>query len=198
MSAAAKRAVDTVAAGRRVEARGGKRLSRQAWQDIRRACRLAAENERVRAVDIHGVHISFSVTPFCHGNINGGCTSPAWQAPAANSLPAQERPPRPPNSRKRRSAKRLEKFCHDKKAAAEAALAADEAAPVRADGTSDTKGSTPIETMDVEAPASPRREQQRILDEASEALAEKSRAVAYQRPPESEPRPMRRFRRPRS
>ena len=57
MSAAANRAVDTVAAGRRVEARGGKRLSRQAWQDIRRACRLAAESERVRAVDIHGGHI---------------------------------------------------------------------------------------------------------------------------------------------
>ena len=49
----------TVTAGRRVEARGGQRLSRQAWKDIRRACHLVAENERVRAVDIHGVHISF-------------------------------------------------------------------------------------------------------------------------------------------
>ena len=35
MSAAAKRAVGTVAASRRVEARGGQRLNRQAWQDIR-------------------------------------------------------------------------------------------------------------------------------------------------------------------
>ena len=195
MSAAANRAVDTVAAGRRVEARGGKRLSRQAWQDIRRACRLAAESERVRAVDIHGVHISFSLAPFCHGYNNGGCTSPAWQAPAANSLPAQERPPRPPNSRQRRSAKRLEKYSHDKKAAAEAALAA-EAAPTNAEGRSDTKGPTSVETMDVEAPASPRREQRRILDEASEALAERSRAVAHQRLNESETRPMRRFRKP--
>ena len=60
MSAAATRAVGTVVAGRRVEACGGKqRLSRQAWQDVRRACRLAAESECVRAVDIHGVHISF-------------------------------------------------------------------------------------------------------------------------------------------
>ena len=138
MSAAANRAVDTVAAGRRVEARGGKRLSRQAWQDIRRACRLAAESERVRAVDIHGVHISLSLAPFCHGYNNGGCTSPVWQAPAANSLPAQERPPRPPNSRQRRSAKRLEKFSHGKRAAAEAALAA-EAASTNAAGHSDTK-----------------------------------------------------------
>ena len=64
----------------------------------------------------------------------------------------------------------LEEFNLGKKAAAEAALAA-EAAPVRPDGMSDMKGSTPIETMDVEAPASPRREQQQILDEASEALA---------------------------
>ena len=95
MSAAATRAVGTVAASRRVEARGGKRLGRQAWQDIRRACRLAAENERVRAVNIYGVHISFSGTTFCHGNIAGGCTSQARQAPAANSLPAQERPQRP-------------------------------------------------------------------------------------------------------
>ena len=136
---------------------GGKRLSRQAWQDVRRACRLAAESERVRAVDIHGVHISFSAAPFCHGYNNGGCTSPAWQAPAANSLPAQERPPRPPNSRQRRSAKRLEKFNHGKEAAAQAALAA-QAAPPDAAGRSDTKGSASIESMDVEAPASPRRE----------------------------------------
>ena len=195
MSAAANRAVDTVAAGRRVEARGGKRLSRQAWQDIRRACRLAAESERVRAVDIHGVHISFSLAPFCHGCNTGGCTSLAWQAPAANPQPMQERSPRPPNSRQRRSAKRLEKFNHGKRAAAEAALAA-EAAPANAAGRSDTKGPASVETMDVEAPASPRREQQRILDEASEALAERSKAVASQRPHESETRPMRRFRRP--
>jgi hypothetical protein len=196
MSAAAKRAVDNMAAGRRVEARGGKRLSRQAWQDIRQACRLAAESERVRAVDIHGVHISFSAAPFCHGYNIGGCASPAWQAPAANPLPVQERPPRPPNSRQRRSAKRLEKFLHGKKAAAEAALAA-EAAPTSAAGRSDTKGPASIESMDVEAPASPRREQRRILDEASEALAERSRVVAHQRPPESETRPVCRFRKPR-
>ena len=75
MSTAVKtRTVGTVAASRRVEARGGKRLGRQAWQDIRQACRLAAENECVRAVDIYGVHISFSTTTFCHGNIAGGCT----------------------------------------------------------------------------------------------------------------------------
>ena len=71
-----------------------------------------------------------------------------------------------------------------------------EAAPTNAEGHSDTKGPTSVETMDVEAPASPRREQQRILDEASEALAERSRAVASQRPHESETRPVRRFRRP--
>ena len=69
MSAAATRAVGTVAEGRRVEARGGKqRLSRQAWQDIRRACRLAVESKRVRAVDIQGVHITFSSAAFCHGD----------------------------------------------------------------------------------------------------------------------------------
>ena len=39
------------------------------------------------------------------------------------------------------------------------------------------------------------REQRRILDEASEALAEKGRVVAHQRPPESETQPVRRFRR---
>ena len=186
----------TVTAGRRVEVRGGQRLSRQAWQDIRRACRLVAENERVRAIDIHGVHISFSSAPFCHGAISGGFTSPARHAPAASSPSAQERPPRPPNSRQRRSAKRLEEYVrHGKKAAAEAALAA-EAAPVRAAGASDTKDPEPVETMDLEIPASPRREQQRLLDEASEALALKQRAAACQRPPDSEPRPMRRFRRP--
>ena len=71
MSAAAKRAVGTVAVSRCVEARGGQRLNRQAWQDIRRACRLAEESERVRAVTIHCVYISFSkAVPrhFCHGN----------------------------------------------------------------------------------------------------------------------------------
>ena len=50
--------------------------------------------------------------------------------------------------------------------------------------------------MDVEAPASPRREQQRTLMEASEALASKAQ-LAHHRPPESETRPIRRFRRPR-
>ena len=50
--------------------------------------------------------------------------------------------------------------------------------------------------MDVEAPASPRREQQRMLTEASEALASKAQ-LAHHRPPESETRPIRRFRRPR-
>ena len=53
-----------------------------------------------------------------------------------------------------------------------------EAAPTNAAGRSDTKGPASVETMDVEAPASPRREQRRILDEASEALAQRSRAVA--------------------
>ena len=71
-----------------------------------------------------------------------------------------------------------------------------EAAPANAAGRSDTKGPASVETMDVEAPASPRREQRRILDEASEALAERSRAVAHQRLHDSETRPMRRFRKP--
>ena len=84
---------------------------------------------------------------------------------------------------------------HGKRAAAEAALAA-EAASTNAAGRSDTKGPASVESMDVEAPASPRCEQQRILDEASEALAERSRAVAHQRLNESETRPMRRFRKP--
>ena len=83
---------------------------------------------------------------------------------------------------------------HGKKAAAEAALAA-EAAPVRAAGASDTKDPEPVETMDLEIPASPRREQRRLLDEASEALALK-RAATCQGLPDSEPRPVRRFRKP--
>ena len=85
---------------------------------------------------------------------------------------------------------------HGKKAAAEAALAA-AAAPVRAAGASDTKDPEPVETMDLETPASPRREQRRLLDEASEALALK-RAATPQGLPDSEPRPIRRFRNPRS
>ena len=101
MSTAATRAVGTVAVRRRVEAHGGKRLGRQVWQDIRRACRLEAENERVRAVDIYGVHISFSTTTFFHGNIAGGCTFQARQAPAADSPSTQERPTRPLNSRRK-------------------------------------------------------------------------------------------------
>ena len=71
-----------------------------------------------------------------------------------------------------------------------------EAAPTSAARRSDTKGPASTELMDVEAPASPRREQRRILDEASEALAERSRVVAHQMPPEGETRPVRRFRRP--
>ena len=73
-----------------------------------------------------------------------------------------------------------------------------EAAPIRAAGASDTKDPEPVETMDLEIPASPRREQRRLLDEASEALALKYRAAACQGPPESEPRPVRRFRKPES
>ena len=69
---------------------------------------------------------------------------------------------------------------HGKKAAAEAALAA-EAAPVRAAGASDTKDPEPVETMDLEIPASPRREQRRLLDEASEALALKRAAATCPR-----------------
>ena len=69
-----------------------------------------------------------------------------------------------------------------------------EAAPVRAAGASDTKDPEPVETMDVEAPASPRREQRRLLNEASEALAERSRAAACQGPSDSDTRPIRRFR----
>ena len=94
MSAAAKRAVDTVAAGRRVEARGGKRLSRQAWQDVRRACRLVAESERVRAVDVHGVHITFSVAPFCHGyqfwwlHLSGVASTSSESAAGARAITA--------------------------------------------------------------------------------------------------------------
>ena len=56
-----------------------------------------------------------------------------------------------------RDAKQLEKFNHGKRAVAEAALAA-EAAPTRADGRSDTKDPASIKSMDVEVPASPRRE----------------------------------------
>jgi hypothetical protein len=52
------------------------------------------------------------------------------------------------------------------------------------------------EPMDAEAPASPRREQQRMLMEASEALASKAQAVPHHRPPVSETRPIRQFRRP--
>ena len=52
------------------------------------------------------------------------------------------------------------------------------------------------EPMDAEAPASPRREQQRMLMEASEALASKAQAVPHHRPPGSETRPIRQFRRP--
>ena len=60
MSGAASRASGSVTVvGGRGESLGGQRLGRQAWQDIRRACRLAGESDRVRAVDIRGVHISF-------------------------------------------------------------------------------------------------------------------------------------------
>ena len=70
-----------------------------------------------------------------------------------------------------------------------------EAAQVRAAGASDTKDPEPVETMDLEITATPRREQRRLLDEASEALALK-RAATCQGLPDSEPRPVRRFRKP--
>ena len=200
MSAAARRAVGTVAAGRRVEARGGQRLGRQAWLDIRRACRLGNENERVRAVTVHGVHIAFSCAPFCHGGIVGHEASQELHAAPAMSLGQQERVPRPPNSRQRRSAKRLEKFLHGKEASAEAAAAeaAAEAHALRAEAPafSPPKPVEIDEPMDAEAPASPRREQQQMLMEASEALTSKAQAVSDHRPPVSEPRPIRQFRRP--
>ena len=70
-----------------------------------------------------------------------------------------------------------------------------EAAPTDAAGRSDTKGSASIESMDVEAPASPRREQQRLLDEASEALAERSRVAHFRGLLKVKLQPIRRFRR---
>ena len=199
MSAAARRAADTVAAGRRVEARGGQRLGRQAWLDIRRACRLGNENERVRAVTVHGVHIAFSCAPFCHGGIVGHEAYQELHTAPAMSLGQQERVPRPPNSRQRRSAKRLEKFIHGKEASAEAAAATaaePHALRAAAPAFSPPKPVEIDEPMDAEAPASPRREQQRMLMEASEALASKAQAVPHHRPPVSETRPIRQFRRP--
>ena len=197
MSVAARRAAGSVVGGCRVESRGGRRLGRQAWQDIRRACQLAGVSERVRAVDIHGVHISFSTSsPSCHNGI--GAPAPRVQpAPSTNSSTAQERAPRPPNSRQRRSAKRLENFLCAKKASA-AAAGSPAAAAHRVEGLGDTKASLASDdSMDVERPASPRREQQRILEEASEALAERSQAAAPHGPAGGEPRHIRMFRRPR-
>ena len=54
-------------------------------------------------------------------------------------------------------------------------------------------GSMNDETMDVEPPASPRREQRRLLNEASEALAERSRAAASHGPAGGEAPLVRRF-----
>ena len=196
MSAAARRAVGNAAVSRRVEARGGQRLSRHAWQDVRRACRLAGEGGRVRAVDIHGVHISFFASPSWQDGISGANTSSDRLAQPAKSLAAQERPPRPANSRQRRSAKRLESFLSAKKASA-AAAAQPATAALRGAGLGDIKAdSVSDEAMDAEAPASPRREQKRLLDEASETLAERSRASALHRPAGGEAPPWRRYRRP--
>ena len=170
MQAAARRAASG-AAGHRVEPRGEQRLSRRAWQENRRACRLANEYSRVRAVNVHGVHISFQASPPSCQHVVGIQAQPA---PSASSPPAQERAQRPPNVRQRRSAKRLERIHDGKKAAAAAAGSPAAAANSCDEGLGDTKvDSTNDESMDVEALASPRREQQQIFEEASEALAER-------------------------
>ena len=157
MSGAASRASGSVTVvGGRGESLGGQRLGRQAWQDIRRACRLAGESDRVRAVDIRGVHISFFPSePSYHNGAGGPAPPPAQPVPSATSSAAQERSPRAPNSRQRRSAKRLEAFVAGKQAKAAAAGTPAAAAPHRAEAPALTT-SRPVEidaSMDVEAPA---------------------------------------------
>ena len=156
MPGAARRALGSVTVtGGRGESLGGQRLGRQAWQDIRRACRLAGESDRVRAVDIRGVHISFfPKAPSCQNEV-GDPAPPVQPVPSATAPSAQERPPTAPNSRQRRSAKRLEKFMVDKKAKAAAAGAPAAAAAHRAEAPA-LEVSRPVEidaSMDVEAPA---------------------------------------------
>ena len=156
MSGPAKRISGSVTvAGGRGESLGGQRLGRQAWQDIRRACRLAGESDRVRSVDIRGVHISFfPKAPSCQNGI-GAPSPPVQPVPSATTPPAQDRPSSTPNSRQRRSAKRLEKYNADKKAKAAAAGSPSAAASHRAEAPA-LATSRPVEidaSMDVEAPA---------------------------------------------
>ena len=113
------------------------RLDKRAWKDIRRA-RALGDDGSLYAVEVHGVKIFFRWTK----TLSEQCpqdTTPCGRAPAKardvsnrDAQPLPVRKSKPPNSRQRRSAKRLQDYIRHRWGvvpAREAQLARDDGSP---------------------------------------------------------------------
>ena len=163
----------------------GFRLDRQAWRDLRRACKLG-DSSNVHSVECRadGVRIVFKSQ---NGSLDssGPKSGKNGQHPQATrserGRSVDERKSRPPNSRQRRSAQRMQEYIQQKGSEPpEAATPLNAAAP---EFQMPKRVEPDVQVAD-EAPASPRREQRALLLEASESLAKRQeqRQVAQPRP----------------
>ena len=104
---------------------GRVRLGKSEWRDVCRGARTLGDIGTLRAAEIHGVKIFFgwAVSQQKPVEASGGVrpTGPTADGGAAQSQRNEPRPSPAPNSRQRRSAKRLQEFLQHKQAQAQAA-----------------------------------------------------------------------------
>ena len=99
-----------------VHGSGRTRLDKRAWRDVRRATRTLNADGNLYAAEVHGIKIFFR-WPLAHqpaveasAEKEKEKTGKAGNESAANAQRSTQHSPRTPNSRQRRSAKRLQEY----------------------------------------------------------------------------------------